>query len=275
MKLVTYTPQSGGTAYVGALRGEQVFPLATTDSLLDVITQSKIPAVTDNPFDLENITIQAPLRPGKIIAVGRNYAKHAAETGSAVPEKPLLFAKYPTCVIGTGEQVSWSESVTQQVDWEGELAIVIGKPARYIAEADAMNYVFGYTVGNDITARDLQASESQWVRAKAQDTFLPLGPCIVTRDEIPDPQALTIQTFVNDERMQHGDTGDMVFNVAYLVAYCSQTFTLEPGDIILTGTPDGVGKGMTPPRFLKDGDVVRVTIEGIGTIENSCKVVKP
>lgn len=275
MRLITFTPRSGGATYVGEQRGEQVFPLATTDSLLDIITQGSIPPATDNPFELDNITIQAPLRPGKIIAVGRNYARHAAETGSEVPEKPLLFAKYPTCVIGTGEAISWSQAVTQQVDWEGELVIVIGKPTRYIDEADALDYVFGYTVGNDVTARDLQASESQWVRAKAQDTFLPLGPCIVTRDDIPDPQALSIQTFVNDEQMQNGDTGDMVFKVAHLVAYCSQTFTLEPGDIILTGTPDGVGKGMKPPRFLNNGDTVRVTIDGIGTIENTCSVVTP
>jgi len=136
-----------------------------------------------------------------------------------------------------------------------------------------MEHVFGYTIGNDISARDLQSTESQWVRAKAQDTFLPLGPYIVTKDEIPDPQNLTIQTKVNGVMKQDGHTGDMVFQVAFLVAYCSQTFTLEPGDLILTGTPAGVGKGMNPPEFLGDGDKVHVTINGIGKLANSCRVV--
>jgi len=272
MKLATFT-QSGGSSYVGKVEGDKIYPLATGDKLIDLLAMPKLPEANDNPFDLADVDIQAPLIPRKIICIGKNYAEHAAETGSEVPKTPLIFAKYPTCVTGTGEQIMWSEDITQQVDWEGELVVVIGKPARNVTEENAMEHVFGYTIGNDISARDLQSTESQWVRAKAQDTFLPLGPYIVTKDEIPDPQNLTIQTKVNGVMKQDGHTGDMVFQVAFLVAYCSQTFTLEPGDLILTGTPAGVGKGMNPPEFLGDGDKVHVTINGIGKLANSCRVV--
>lgn len=272
MKLATFT-QSGGTSYVGKVEGDQIYPLATSHNLIDLLAAPNLPDASNNPFDLADVDIKAPLIPRKIICIGKNYAEHAAETGSSVPEKPLIFAKYPTCVIGINDTVTWSEEITQQVDWEGELVVVIGKPARNVSEENAMEHVFGYTIGNDISARDIQFSESQWVRAKAQDTFLPLGPYIVTRDEIPDPQNLTIKTVVNGEMKQNGHTKDMVFGVAYLVSYCSQTFTLEPGDLILTGTPAGVGKGMNPPEFLGDGDTVKVTIDGIGSLVNSCRVV--
>ena len=216
--------------------------------------------------------ILAPIKPGKIMAVGRNYADHAAELKNNVPDTPLIFAKFPTSIIASEDAIQWSTAVTNQVDWEGELAVVIGKGGRNIPEADAHQHIFGYTIANDVSARDIQSAESQWVRAKAMDTFLPLGPGIVTRDAIDDPHNLRIQTTVNGETMQDASTADMVFKIPYLVHYLSQTFTLEPGDLILTGTPSGVGKGMEPPRFLSDGDTVSVTIENIGTLTNTCRV---
>jgi len=169
-----------------------------------------------------------PLLPRKILCVGRNYAEHAAEMKNEVPSKPLIFSKYSTSVIGSGELIRWSTDVTQQVDWEGELAVVIGKTARNIREEDAYDHIFGYTIANDVSARDLQSSESQWSRAKGHDTFCPIGPCIVTLDELPDPHNLRITTEVNGETMQDGHTGDMIFKIPYLVAYLSRTFTLEP-----------------------------------------------
>ena len=154
---------------------------------------------------------------------------------------------------------------------EGELAVIIGKTARNVNEAEALDFVFGYTIANDVSARDLQSGDGQWTRAKGLDTFCPLGPFIVTTDDIPDPQSLTIQTKVNGQLMQDGHTRDMVFGVAELVSYLSQMFTLNVGDVILTGTPSGVGKAMTPPQFLKDGDTVSITIPSIGTLTNGCE----
>jgi len=212
----------------------------------------------------------APLRPGKILCVGRNYAEHAAELGNDVPVSPLIFTKFATSVIGHKDSIEWSTDLTQQVDWEGELVVIIGKPTRHISEADAMDAVFAYTIANDVSARDIQTAEKQWTRAKGMDTFCPLGPVVVSADEIADVQNLSIQTRVNDELMQDSNTKQMIFQVAYLISYLSQTFTLEAGDIILTGTPSGVGKAQTPPQFLQDGDTVSVTIEGIGTLTNTC-----
>jgi 2-keto-4-pentenoate hydratase/2-oxohepta-3-ene-1,7-dioic acid hydratase in catechol pathway len=185
----------------------------------------------------------------------------------------LLFAKLNTSVIGDGDMITWSESITTQVDWEGELGVVIGRTARNVREADAYNHIYGYTVGNDVSARDLQSNDGQWIRAKGLDTFGPLGPCLVTRDEIADPHQLTIMTSVNGEQLQYASTGLMLYKIPQLIAYCSRAFTLQPGDVILKGTPAGVGKGMKPPRFLKDGDEVSVTIDGIGTITNRCQII--
>ena len=191
-----------------------------------------------------------------------------------MPPAPLLFAKLPSAVIGQGDAITWRTSITTEVDWEAELAVVIGRQGKDIAEADAFAYVFGYTVANDISARDLQIRiDSQWTRGKGLDTFCPLGPSIVTRDEIADPQALTVQTTVNGVMMQDGQTADMVYGVAALVAYVSRMFTLEPGDIILTGTPSGVGLGRTPPIFLQDGDIVSVRVSGIGELTNPCRAL--
>jgi 5-carboxymethyl-2-hydroxymuconate isomerase len=213
----------------------------------------------------------APLRPGKIVAIGRNYREHAAEEGVEPPAAPLIFAKLPSSVVGPGDEIRWDPRLTSQVDYEAELAVVIGATARRVAVEDALDHVFGYTCLNDVSARDLQFGDGQWIRGKSLDTFCPIGPVIVTADEIPDPQALAIRTTVNDVVLQDASTAQMYFGVAELVSYCSAAFTLEPGDLIATGTPSGVGVFRKPPRFLDDGDRVVVEIERIGRLENACR----
>lgn len=223
---------------------------------------------------LEDVTLHAPFRPRMIIAIGKNYADHASEMQSEVPDHPLIFSVLPSAVIGPNEAITWRTSLTQAVDWEGELGVVIRKQAKDVSEAEALDYVFGYTVANDVTARDLQKQiDKQWTRGKSLDTFCPLGPSVVTRDNIPDPQALAVTTRVNGKIMQQGNTVDMIFSVAYLVSYCSQMFTLQAGDLILTGTPSGVGSGRTPPVYLQDGDTVTITIDGVGTLSNPCRAL--
>ena len=218
----------------------------------------------------------APLeRPGKIIAIGLNYMDHCRETNSKPPEKPIVFCKFPTSVIGPGDEIRWSESLTNQVDYEVELAVVIGSTATRVSEEAALDHVFGYTVGNDVSARDLQFSDGQWVRAKSIDTFCPLGPAVVTADEIGSPQDLGIRSRLNGQTMQDSNTGEMIFSVVHLISFCSHAFTLEPGDVILTGTPHGVGVGREPQVFMKDGDHIVVEIDGIGTLENTCRTSGP
>ena len=180
----------------------------------------------------------------------------------------MIFAKFPSSVIGPFDDITWDPALTNEVDYEVELGVVIGKKARRVSEADALDYVFGYTVINDISARNLQFGDKQWVRGKSLDTFCPVGPAIVTSDEIPDPQKLAVRCLVNDNVMQTSNTEQMVFGVRELVSYCSQAFTLEPGDLIATGTPGGVGVFRKPPFFLKDGDVVVTEVEHVGRIRN-------
>lgn len=270
MKLITFSTDRK-RAQVGIVRGEKVYDIGWTDPMHEVIRRRITPTMTSEHYPLDKVQIQAPLRPGKIIAIGRNYGAHAAELGNEPPTKPLIFAKYPSSIIGPGEVISWRGAMTQEVDWEGELAVIIGRTTRNATIKDAHKSIFGYTIANDVTARDLQSSESQWVRAKSLDTFCPLGPVIITRDEITDPHDLTIQTRLNGDVVQDSNTGHMIYKIPFLIAYCSEAFTLEPGDIILTGTPEGVGKGMKPPRFLTTGDEISVTISGIGTLTNTCK----
>ena len=273
MKLTTFS--YNGRTRIGAIEGDVVQVLAWQDSMRQLIRRGVTPARTYERVPLEKATLHAPLYPGKIIAIGRNYAEHAAETGSDLPERPLIFAKFPSSVIGPGEPITWRTSVTTQVDWEAELAVVIGRRARDVSEEDAYNYVYGYCVANDVTARDLQQKvDQQWTRGKSLDTFCPLGPYIVTRDEISDPQKLAVKTTVAGKVMQNSNTEHMIFKIPHLISYCSQMFTLEPGDLILTGTPDGVGMGRKPPRFLADGEEVTVSVEGIGEVTNPCKVIE-
>lgn len=213
------------------------------------------------------MTLPAPLRPGKIVCVGLNYRDHAEESGQPVPTSPVLFAKLPSSVIGHLDDIVLPR-FSDQVDYEAELAVVIGRRAQKVEVAEALDHVLGYTCLNDVSARDLQFADGQWVRAKSLDTFCPIGPHIVTADEIPDPQALAIRCVVNGEVVQDSSTKEMVFGVAELVSFISQGITLEPGDVIATGTPPGVGFARTPPVFLQPGDRVRVEIDGVGVLEN-------
>jgi 2-keto-4-pentenoate hydratase/2-oxohepta-3-ene-1,7-dioic acid hydratase in catechol pathway len=209
--------------------------------------------------------------PGKIVAIGLNYADHAAEGKVAVPTAPLVFAKFPTTIVGPDDIVTWDRSLTDRVDYEAELGVVIGQRARNVSEDEALDHVFGYTCVNDVSARDLQFGDGQWVRGKSLDTFCPVGPWIVTADEIPDPQALSIACLVNGEALQDSTTANMFFGVRTLISYCSRAFTLEPGDLIATGTPAGVGVYKKPPRLLRDGDEMVIRIERIGDLRNVCR----
>jgi 2-keto-4-pentenoate hydratase/2-oxohepta-3-ene-1,7-dioic acid hydratase in catechol pathway len=206
--------------------------------------------------------------PGKIVAIGLNYMDHIREAGMEVPTSPLVFAKFPSSVIGHGDPIVLDRALTQRVDWEVELAVVIGRELRDVAVADALNYVAGYTVANDVSARDVQFADGQWVRGKSFDTFCPLGPRVVEPAAIGDPQDLRLRTRVNGELVQDSNTSEMVFGVAELLAFCSRSFTLNAGDVVLTGTPWGCGEFMDPRRSLQDGDVVEVEIDGIGTLAN-------
>lgn len=220
--------------------------------------------------------LAAPVpRPGKVVAIGRNYADHAAEGGAAPPPAPLIFAKWPSSVIGPGDEIRWDAALTSEVDYEAELAVVIGRTARRIPAEAARDHVLGYTCLDDVSARDLQFGDRQWVRGKSLDTFCPMGPILATLDEFADPDDLAITCHVNGELVQASRTSRMLFSVGRIIAHCSQAFTLEPGDVIATGTPAGVGVYRDPPRFLGDGDVVRVSIEGIGELSNTCRMDLP
>ena len=221
---------------------------------------------------LADADLLAPLpRPGKVVAIGRNYREHAEEEGVEPPPAPLIFAKWPSAVVGPGADIRWDPGLTSQVDYEAELAVVIGRRARRVSREEALGHVFGYTCLNDVSARDLQFGDGQWVRGKSLDTFCPMGPAIVTRDEVDDPQGLAIRCLVGEEVLQEANTSQMYFSVAEIVSYCSDAFTLEPGDVIATGTPSGVGVFRKPPRFLNDGDRVVVEIDGLGRLENVCR----
>ncbi len=204
--------------------------------------------------------------PPKILCAGRNYAEHAREGGAEPPELPIFFGRFPHSLLGPGEPFVLP-TVSPQVDFEGELVAVIGRRGRGIPEAHALDYVAGYTIFNDISIRDFQRRTSQWMLGKNFDRSGPLGPALVTRDEIPDPQNLTLTVDVSGERMQEAHTGIMIFGVAHLIAYVSQALTLEPGDLIATGTPSGVGFARKPPRWLRAGDIVRVSIGPLGVLE--------
>lgn len=222
-----------------------------------------------------NVTLLAPIpRPRKnIFGIGLNYTEHVAEsaraldTSDALPKEPVIFSKPPTAVVAWNDPIRYNAKVTQQLDWETELAVVIGRTAHRVVEADALDHVFGYTVINDVSARDCRRA-GQWIVSKGQDSFAPMGPAIVTRDEITDPQNLNMWTRVNGVEKQNSNTRFMLFSVAQLIADISGVMTLEPGDIIATGTPAGVGAGRDPQEFMWPGDVVECHVEGIGTLRN-------
>ena len=246
--------------------------LETARRLLERVDPSR----SDAPhlFRLDDARLLAPVpNPSKVVAIGLNYGDHAREQGGEPPDRPMVFAKFPTSVIGPGEAITWDPALTAQVDYEAELAFVIGSTARGVHAEDAYRYVAGYTCLNDISARDLQFGDRQWVRGKSLDTFCPMGPWLVTRDELPDPHALAIRCTVNGELLQDSSTSELIFGVPELVAFLSRAFTLLPGDVVATGTPSGVGVFRKPPRFLQDGDAVAVEIEGIGRLENPCRTL--
>jgi acylpyruvate hydrolase len=285
MRLVSFV--HNGETHLGALRttsGEQrVVDLQSSDPGLpsDIVTllsggaqalsraqQAFEAASAGNDIALKDVTLKAPIpRPGKIICIGLNYKDHAAESNVAVPDYPTVFAKFANCVIGPGEAIVLP-AVSSQVDYEGELGVVIGRRTRKVSQADALTYVGGYLPFNDVSARDYQHRTSQWSIGKTFDTFGPLGPALVTADEIADPQNLTLRVSIGDDVLQSSNTKHMIFPVAELVSYLSTVMTLEPGDVIATGTPDGVGAARKPPRFLQPGDTVRVEIEHLGALEN-------
>ncbi len=228
------------------------------------------------PSDIENasaplneVHLLAPLAfPPKLICLGWNYVDHASETKITVPDEPVIFMKPHTAIIGPAEKIV-KPNFVKELDYEGELAIVMGKKAKNVSVSEAADYVFGYTILNDVSARDFQFKDKQWTRGKSFDTFAPTGPCITTAAQLPDMSNLSIRTWVNGELRQNGSTRDMVFNVNQIIYHLSRVMTLEPCDIIATGTPSGVGMAMKPQKWLRHGDVVRIEIEGIGVLENT------
>jgi 5-carboxymethyl-2-hydroxymuconate isomerase len=228
-------------------------------------------SATATPMSLADVTFAPPvLRPSKVLCIGMNYRDHAEEQGIDLPERPLVFAKLPSALAAHEEEVTWSRSLTNQVDWEAELAVIVGQTLRNASPREATDCVFGYTAANDVSARDLQFSDGQWVRAKSLDGFLPLGPAIALAGAY-DPAGKAVASRVNGEPMQNSDTDQLIFGVADILAHLSASFTLLPGDVVLTGTPAGVGAFREPPRFLGDGDVVEIEIEGIGTLRNTMR----
>jgi 2-keto-4-pentenoate hydratase/2-oxohepta-3-ene-1,7-dioic acid hydratase in catechol pathway len=217
---------------------------------------------------ISSVALTAPVpRPRKIIGVGLNYREHAAEAGIPLPDYPVIFAKFSNTVIGHQEPIV-IPAVTDQVDYEGELGVVIGARVRDLPPSRALSCVAGYLPFNDVTARDYQARVSQWTVGKSFDTFAPMGPALVTADEVTDPQHVDLHVRIGDEVLQSANTADMIFSVAELIAFLTSVMTLEPGDVIATGTPSGVGAARTPPRWLRSGDVVEVELAGIGTLVN-------
>lgn len=224
-------------------------------------------------FDVSEVELLAPIpRPPKIVAIGLNYMDHCRETGTQPPSRPLLFAKFPTSVTAHNALIRWTEGVTMEVDYEAELAVIIGKTAKKVRAAEAFDKIFAYTALNDVSARDMQFGDKQWVRGKSLDTFCPMGPQLVTKDELPEPNNLQIGCRVNGETLQNSNTREMIFKVPELIEYITQDITLEPGDVIATGTPSGVGFTRVPPVYLKHGDEVEVFIQGIGSLVNHVRV---
>jgi acylpyruvate hydrolase len=286
MKLVNFL--QNGTSRVGALVGYDGHELVADLNQVDPRVPTEMKAFLEggqsarslaeaalasmdrtDAVELNSVVLSAPIpRPGKIICVGLNYRDHAEESNMPIPDTPTIFSKYANSVVGPGESIIIPR-VTDKVDYEGELAFVIGRRGRYIGEEDALNYVAGYMAFNDVSARDFQMRTSQWTIGKTFDTFAPMGPALVTADEIPDPHDLDLCVKIGDEVLQSSNTRNLIFSVPALIAYLSQVMTLEPGDVVATGTPSGVGFARNPPRFLRPGDVVEVEIEGIGTLVNS------
>ena len=259
MRVVSY---AGG---FGRVEGDVVVPMG--EDVLPWLAERS--AADAEPVRLDSLHLIAPVpRPGKIVCVGRNYVEHARERGFEAPPEPILFAKWANSVVGPAATVVVPPQ-TEQPDWEAELGVVIGRPCSRVSAERALEHVAGYTCLNDLSARDLQNRVSQWTRGKAVDGFLPMGPWLVTADEVGDPQTLAVRCRVNGETMQDGHTSLMIWSVAELIAFVSETISLDPGDVIATGTPAGIGAGRTPQVFLRDGDLVEVEIERVGTLRTT------
>ena len=260
--------------HTGIVQGKDIISIYDYDGDLSLfrlkIKQSK--PVSEIPIPIENIRFAPPVsRPSKIIAIGLNYHDHAKESKGKAPDQPLIFAKFPNSLVGQHDLICWDPGLTKKVDFEAELAVIIGQKVHNCPSEKAMEAILGYTCANDVSARDLQFGDKQWVRGKSLDTFCPVGPWIVTADEIHDPHNLKIFCRINGNLMQDSNTSQMIFKVPYLISFLSRHFTLLPGDIILTGTPKGVGAFRTPSVYLRDGDEVAVEIEDIGILTNHCK----
>ncbi len=230
-----------------------------------------LPHTSTARVPLADVDLLAPVaRPGSVIAIGLNYADHAAESGMEAPAAPVMFPKLAQSVIGPDQPIRWSDDQSTEVDYEAELAVVIADDVRDVSVDEALDHVLGYTCCNDVSARDAQFSDGQWLRSKSFDTFCPLGPWLVTPDEVGDPQDLAISATLNGQRLQDSNTAQMIFGVAEIISYASRYFTLRAGDVITTGTPAGVGFARKPPIFLRDGDTIDIEIENIGTLSNPC-----
>ena len=295
MKLVTY--QAGGEARLGVLEGEKVIDLQRAGEAAgkklpsDMLAFIKLgdAGLDDAEAALKSgagavagpVKLLAPIKPKKnVFCVGRNYIKHIEEGFRArgmpvrMPSHLELFSKPPTCVIGTEDEIIWNSAATQQLDYEVEFTLIIGKDGKDISADNAYDHIYGYTIGNDVSAREVQRDHGQWFKGKSMDTFCPLGPCIVPKRYYPNAQNAQVMTRVNGEIRQNENTSDMLYNIPRIVEILSTALTLEQGDVIITGTPSGVGMGMDPPGFMKDGDVVECEIEGIGVLRNRVKEVK-
>ena len=299
MKLAQFRSKESSAQRLGILQGEKILDVAAlaraiwesgerpvswllgASSTLDIIrrgagsvaeintliSDGRSHGISNTTFSLDSIEFLPAVHPGKILAIGRNYIDHAIEGGAEPPKAPLIFNKLSNSLSAHNAPVVLP-SISNAVDYEAELAVIIGRQAKKVSEAEALNHVFGYTLMNDVTARDLQYGDGQWTRGKGLDGFAPLGPFITTRDEIADVHNLRIEGRLNNEVMQSSNTGKMIFRVPYLISYISQGITLEPGDVISTGTPDGVGYFRKPPALLKAGDVFEVEIEKLGVLRN-------
>ncbi|MFF3438849.1 fumarylacetoacetate hydrolase family protein [Streptosporangium sp. NPDC002721] len=273
--------RADGAVFAARIDGDLAVPVAAeaprfmADAVRDLIADGADPSVlapVADPLPLSEVTLLSPLAaPQKIVCIGLNYADHIRETGLDTPERVLSFVKTAHTLVGPYEDVVVPQGATAQLDWEAELAVVIGKPARDVGAAEAMDHVFGYTIVNDVSARDAQFADGQWFRGKNFDGFCPIGPWITTPGEVADPHALAISARVGGETVQDSSTGEMIFKIPEIISYLSRYMTLNPGDVIATGTPYGVGMGRTPQLWLGDGDVVEVEVEGLGTLRNTVR----